>query len=190
MIDLEYKNLQIIVNARAFLFKLKRELSSLEGCFHSDSEKMLKFINKDNRDIENLNYFIEDRLGERSFNIKKIFEDELLYEQEKNFLDEKISEYLIESSCILKNIKDYYRQIINEKTKSNNNYVFHALKKENATSSLSEGKIQGYTSQRVWPDGNRRKENDDGYEDSYFIKGLSTTRELDFALRWGQLFLF
>jgi hypothetical protein len=67
--------------------------------------------------------------------------------------------------------------------------VFHALTVERAVNILKNNKIQGFTHQRIWPDGIRRKNNDPEYNNSYTIKGISTTRDFNFAYIWGDVIL-
>lgn len=59
--------------------------------------------------------------------------------------------------------------------------LYHAVKIEYAVNQLANDKIEGYSSQRVWPDGVRRKEDDEHYEDHWLLKGISTTRDFSFA---------
>ena len=50
---------------------------------------------------------------------------------------------------------------------------------------LINNKIDGYTWQRYWPDGKRRKDDDPDYNKSFYMKGLSLTREIDYAKSWN-----
>lgn len=67
------------------------------------------------------------------------------------------------------------------------NLLYHALKVEHAYSQLKENCIIGRTFQRYWPDGIRRKEDDPDYEKSWQLKGISTTRDFDYAKKWGSV---
>ena len=69
----------------------------------------------------------------------------------------------------------------------NKNILFHALKFEYALNALRDDKIQGRTTQRYWKDGLRRKDNDPQYEDSFWMKGFSCTRDFEFAKNWGAI---
>lgn len=71
----------------------------------------------------------------------------------------------------------------------NNLCVFHATKLENISQALSEGRIYGRTGQRYWEDGKRRKDKDPEYNDSYWMKGISTTRSLEYAASWAGIVL-
>lgn len=90
----------------------------------------------------------------------------------------------------IQELKDSYGKktvlpLYNSRNWHNNSCVFHATKIEYVLGALNSGKIQGYTTQRYWADGRRRKENESDYEDSYWMKGISTTRSLEFARGWG-----
>ena len=65
--------------------------------------------------------------------------------------------------------------------------LYHALTGERAYKFLTENKIPGYSFQRYWKDGKLRKDNEEDYETSYFYKGISTTRDLDFAKSWKDI---
>ena len=67
--------------------------------------------------------------------------------------------------------------------------VFHAIKLQYILEIISEGKIHGRTGQRYWDDGKRRKDNDPEYNDSYWMKGISTTRSLEYAANWADIVL-
>lgn len=59
------------------------------------------------------------------------------------------------------------------------------------TKKLGRESILGYTSQRYWEDGRRYKENDENYNNSYWMKGISMSRDFNYALGWGAvLFIF
>lgn len=47
-------------------------------------------------------------------------------------------------------------------------------------------RIVGSTTQRYWPDGKRRKDNDPEYQSSNWMKGVSFTRDIKFAMKWGS----
>lgn len=70
---------------------------------------------------------------------------------------------------------------------NNENVLFHGVKSHHALQQLNEGVIEGYTHQRYWNDGLRRKDNHPDYESSYILKGISTTRDLEYAKNWGQV---
>lgn len=63
--------------------------------------------------------------------------------------------------------------------------LYHAVSIERAARQLEDDTIHGYTSQRVWKDGVRRKEDDPKYKDHWQLKGISATRDFDFAKKFG-----
>lgn len=69
------------------------------------------------------------------------------------------------------------------------NYLYHAMDFDQARQALENNKLEGYTHQRYWKDGIRRKDDDPNYEDSYTMKGVCLTREFKFALGWGRIIL-
>lgn len=70
---------------------------------------------------------------------------------------------------------------------SNDNILFHSVKAKNAVKQLDSGIIEGHTHQRYWPDGLRRKDNHPEYKDSFILKGISTTRDIEYAKGWGDV---
>lgn len=67
--------------------------------------------------------------------------------------------------------------------------VWHAMTFENAEKAVDEMVLKPYTSQRYWPDGRRRKDNEPDYEDSYWMYGWSMTRNKEFAMNWKGVVL-
>lgn len=67
--------------------------------------------------------------------------------------------------------------------------VFHSIKLEYIKEILSEKKIRGRTTQRYWADGKRRQDHEEDYKDSFWMKGISTTRNLTFAVNWAAVTL-
>ena len=72
---------------------------------------------------------------------------------------------------------------------SSNEYLFHGTKLEYVKATLERGSILGYTAQRYWPDGKRRKEKDSDYEESFWMKGISMTRDINYAISWADVTL-
>jgi hypothetical protein len=54
---------------------------------------------------------------------------------------------------------------------------------------LTRESILGYTSHRFWDEGKRYKESDPQYQDSYWMKGISMTRDLNYGINWGSVVL-
>jgi len=65
-------------------------------------------------------------------------------------------------------------------------YLYHNLDIERLYEFIENDELLGYSSQRFWEDGLGRKDNDSDYETSYWYKGISTTRDLNFAKYWGK----
>lgn len=56
-----------------------------------------------------------------------------------------------------------------------------------AVKALRDDELLGTTTQRYWPDGKRRLDNDPEYQSSFWMKGLSMTRDIEFAKVWGDV---
>lgn len=103
--------------------------------------------------------------------------------------------YQTDSVALIELLKSDYKKVsqlhlISAKTWSvSNQVVFHGIKFEYAGGILEEQKIKGYTTQRYWEDGKRRQEDDADYESSFWMKGISTTRSLEFASNWAPVVL-
>jgi hypothetical protein len=67
------------------------------------------------------------------------------------------------------------------------NVLYHAVKIEYIKGIIERGSILGYTSHRFWDDGKRHKETDSEYNDSFWMKGISMTRDLHYALSWASV---
>jgi hypothetical protein len=67
--------------------------------------------------------------------------------------------------------------------------LFHAVKTEHVKGILDRGSILGYTSHRFWDDGKRVKHDHPEYENAYWMKGISMTRDINFALGFGHIVL-
>jgi hypothetical protein len=69
--------------------------------------------------------------------------------------------------------------------------LYHGINKiEHAITALKNNRLAATTTQRFWPDGKRRVQqspNDQEYENSYWMKGLSLTRDKDMAFGWGNV---
>lgn len=69
--------------------------------------------------------------------------------------------------------------------------LYHALKSEYAHKALIENKLGGYSIQRTWEGGKRLKDDQPGYNESDFIRGISTSRDVDYCARWNDvIFIF
>lgn len=54
-----------------------------------------------------------------------------------------------------------------------------------AWGALQRNEMLGTSRQRFWSDGKPRRDNDPEYYESYWMKGVSLTRDFSFAKRWG-----
>lgn len=60
-------------------------------------------------------------------------------------------------------------------------------KVRHAEQALAKNEMAATSTQRWWPDGRRRKENDPDYRDSYWMKGVSLSRDPKYAMGWGNV---
>jgi hypothetical protein len=83
---------------------------------------------------------------------------------------------------------DTLRSIVKETTIAP---LYHALNIDNALMALTENKLGGYGIQRFWEDGKRKKDDEAGYESGKWMRGLSLTRDVDYAATWNDvMFVF
>lgn len=75
-------------------------------------------------------------------------------------------------------------QIINENNRAS---LYHGLKNEYALKAIDNNKLDAYTFQRFWADGKRRKDDDPEYAKSYYYRGLSLTRDINYAANWNNV---
>lgn len=72
-------------------------------------------------------------------------------------------------------------------TESGTNPLFHALNVSYAKKALEENKLGGYSHQRSWEGGIRYKDDHPKYEESDYIRGISTTRDIEYASKFNQI---
>ena len=65
--------------------------------------------------------------------------------------------------------------------------LYHALKSDRAIKALSENKLGGYSIQRIWEGGKKLKDDQPGYDESDFMRGISTSRDIDFCAKWNDI---
>lgn len=106
----------------------------------------------------------------------------IIKKEEFATLIDKISEYFIR--------KDKLK--IHKKINGlNSNVLYHGVNLNIMVDILKRGSILGYTSHRYWDEGRRYKESDPKYRGSYWMKGISMTRDLSYALNWRPfIFVF
>lgn len=95
----------------------------------------------------------------------------------------------------MKYIKNFEHIIHNQKLrdiiKQGISPIFHAIKHENAVPALLENKLGGYSIQRTWEGGKRLKDDMPGYEESNYLRGISATRDINYANSWNDvIFVF
>lgn len=67
-------------------------------------------------------------------------------------------------------------------------YLYRAYQEPKwAIAALKDDKLVGSSAQRYWPDGVRRKDDDPEYRNSFWMKGLSMTRDFEYAKMWGDV---
>ena len=81
------------------------------------------------------------------------------------------------------------RAILKKVGSLDNELLFHGIKIEYAEEILSRQSILGYTTQRYWEGGKRYKEDDEEYQKSFWMRGISMTRDLDYAVGWASVVL-
>lgn len=76
-----------------------------------------------------------------------------------------------------------YREII---TEGRDALLYHGYgNPKHAAMALTSGKMAATSTQRFWADGRRRTEDEPDYKQSYWMKGVSFTRNMRFAMAWG-----
>jgi len=77
-----------------------------------------------------------------------------------------------------------YQEIL----ESSGSVLYHGVKKiKYAASALRNDAIPATSTQRFWKDGKRRKDNDPEYKSSFWMKGVSMTRDRLYAESWGDV---
>lgn len=85
------------------------------------------------------------------------------------------------SDDFLKNEKNKIRKIIVD---LNANVLYHGTNLDVMVEILKRGSILGYTTHRYWEKGARYQESDPQYKESFWMKGISMTRDVNYALKW------
>jgi len=66
--------------------------------------------------------------------------------------------------------------------------LYHGIDKlDYAELALKNNEIAATSTQRFWADGRRRKETDPDYRSSFWMKGVSMTRDINYAMNWGNV---
>jgi hypothetical protein len=76
-----------------------------------------------------------------------------------------------------------YRELLSE---GRDAHLFHGYGEPiHASMALTSGKMAATSTQRFWADGRRRTEDEPEYQESYWMKGVSFTRNIEYAMAWG-----
>lgn len=89
----------------------------------------------------------------------------------------KINEYLMNYN-ILKNLS------------KNHLLLFHGLKPKFAKIALDNNELVGHSLQKIWKNWNRYQDNHPDYDKSDYLRGISTTRDIDYAEKFGGGIIF
>ncbi len=65
--------------------------------------------------------------------------------------------------------------------------LYHGVRFDHAAKQLKENRIEGRTTQRFWPGGRRLKDDHPEYKDSFWLKGVSLTRDINYAKHWADI---
>jgi hypothetical protein len=65
--------------------------------------------------------------------------------------------------------------------------LYHAIKFDRAEKALERNKLDCYSFQRIWPEGKRLKDDQPGYYDSQYLRGISLTRDFEYAKSWNDV---
>ena len=69
--------------------------------------------------------------------------------------------------------------------------LYHALEAKYAINALELNRLDCYGFQRTWPGGKRLKDDMPGYDDSWWMRGISLTRDVEYAKKWQSVvFIF
>jgi hypothetical protein len=66
-------------------------------------------------------------------------------------------------------------------------HLYHAVKAAYAINALNKNILDAYTFQRYWSDGRRRKDDDPNYSKSFYYRGISLTRDIEYAIKWSDV---
>lgn len=95
----------------------------------------------------------------------------------------------------MKYIKQYEyvidNNILKDLKKLGTSLLYHAIKSDRAIVALTENKLGGYSFQRAWEGGKRLKDDDINYEKSDYLRGISTSRDIEYCAKWNDvIFVF
>lgn len=84
---------------------------------------------------------------------------------------------------LITNIKEF-KHIYEKYSHAN---LYHAIKIKYALNALEKNALDAYSIQRYWSGGKRKKDNEPDYDDSYFYRGISLTRDKQYAIKWENI---
>lgn len=70
------------------------------------------------------------------------------------------------------------------------NLLYHGLKSKYALLALENNKLNGYSLQRIWKNWKRYQDNHPEYNESDYLRGISTTRDIEYANKFGGGIIF
>lgn len=65
--------------------------------------------------------------------------------------------------------------------------LYHGVRHNHAIEQIQRNRIEGRTTQRFWPGGKRLQDNHPEYNDSFWLKGVSLTRNFAYAKHWADV---
>lgn len=81
-------------------------------------------------------------------------------------------------------VVNFYQFIQEEYSRAN---LYHALEIDRAKTALETNKLDCYSFQRIWPGWKRLKDDHPDYFKSQFLRGISLTRDFDYAKKWNSV---
>jgi hypothetical protein len=78
-----------------------------------------------------------------------------------------------------------FQEFINEE--SSRAPLYHAIKFDRGKRALYNNKLDCYSFQRTWPEGKRLKDDQPGYYDSQYLRGISLSRDFNYAKNWNDI---
>lgn len=78
-----------------------------------------------------------------------------------------------------------------ENYNSSRSYLYHAITEKYAKIALASDALACHGFQRTWPGGKRLKDDHPDYNDSWWMRGISLTRDINYAKGWNPvIFVF
>ena len=141
------------------------------------TKKLLEYSEK-----YNINYEIKNIDYEEILNSLKN-----IYDFTNMFFFDKINPFLMQIKDQL--LLDDKRKISKIFRQDSSNLLYHGVDFRIFLDIINRGSILGHTSHRYWPEGKRYQKSHPKYQESYWMRGLSTSRNVNYSLSW-RLFVF